>query len=859
MVLKSFNNYENAEKMWLRMGLLVPLLIANVSALGINETHKEPVVDTYGQIPLHFEANQGQVNSQVRFLSRGRGYTLSLSPSEAVLTLRKPVESEAGNEQPGARTRLRDLKNSLAFQTATVHLRLMGANPRPQVTGLEELPGKVNYFIGNDPKNWHTGIPTFAKVNYQDVYPGVDLIYYHNQGKLEYDFVVAPGVDPKVIRLRFEGLNSPIQLGSEGHLILVSEGGDLRLQKPLIYQKIHGRRHKIAGRYSLQKDNSVGFELGAYDSSKTLIIDPILEYSTYLGDSGSDEGYAIAVDSAGNAYVTGDWSIPPPPFRPLEREKDIFVAKLDPTGSELLYLTFFGGTQCAVGAGCTQIVSEVAWAIAVDDAGNAHVTGHTQAGDFPTVNALQSAFSGGRADGFVVKLDSTGSELIYSTYLEGTNAGLGIALDDAGNVYLSGSTSSTNLPTVNAFQPALSGANDGFVTKMNSTGSALIYSTYLGGSGEEDVARAIAVDDAGNAYITGLTSSTDFPIANALQPFGGGDADGFVTKLNSTGSGLIYSTYLGGSGRDQGRGIAVDAFGNAYVAGNTSSTDFPTVNALQPVFGGGSVDVFITKLNSSGSALIYSTYLGGIGQDQSDGIAVDGFGRAFVVGQGSPLAGPVITEAFVAKLDSTGSSLVFFTELVGTRLGNDIALDAAGNAYVTGQTVSPDMPTVNAPQPVYGGGAWDAFVAKIIDIRTKVGAFRNGEWFLDFNGNGQWDGCTTDLCIPFGLSADLPVTGDWNGSGTTKIGVFRNGHWSLDFNGNGLWDGCTTDLCLIFGSPGYTPVTGDWDESRATTTGVFQDDIWQLDSSGSGQFDNCTTVECLIFGLPGDLPVTGHW
>ena len=886
--------------------ILTPLLVANLSA---SITHKKSTVDTYGRIPLYFEVNQGQADSQVQFLSRGRGYTLFITPNEAILTLRVPVESKVTNEQPVARTGLKDLKSNLLFQTARVHLQLMGTNPRPQVTGLEELSGKVNYFIGSDPKNWHTGIPTFTKVQYKEVYPGVDLIYYGNQGKLEYDFVVAPGADPKVIRFRFESLHSPPEISSEGHLVLASEDVDLWLQRPLIYQKIGGDRYTIAGRYSLRKDNSVGFELGLYDSSKTLIIDPIFEYSTYLGGSSGDEGRAIAVDDAGNAYVTGERGLPPPPCCPIEGESsDVFVAKLDPTGSELIYLTLFGGTQCAADSpGCVLGISEVPWAITVDDVGNAYVTGHTQTGDFPMVNALQPAFSGGNSDAFVAKLDSTGSELIYSTYLggSGNDVGLGIALDAAESVYLSGSSSSTDFPTTSAFQPQLSGENDGFVTKFNSAGSALIYSTYLGGSGG-DSARAIAVDDAGNSYLSGRTDSTNFPLANALQPFGGGDEDAFVAKLNSTGAQLIYSTYLGGSDRDAGRAISVDAVGNAYVAGNTSSTDFPTANALQPVFGGALNDVFISKLNSSGSALIYSTYLGGIGEDQGNGIAVDGFGRAFVTGQISPSADFVVFDAFVAKLDSTGSSLVFLTEL-GSGLGNGIALDAAGNAYVTGGTSSPDFPTVNAVQPVLGGGT-DAFVAKIIDKRTKIGAFRQGRWFLDFNGNGLWDGCTTDLCHIFGLSGDLPVSGDWNGAGATKIGVFRNGRWFLDFNGNGLWDGCTTDQCiafgltedvpvtgdwdgsgttkigvfrdgewfldfdgngqwdgctidscLIFGSPGYTPMTGDWDESGTTRTGVFQDAIWELDSSGSGQFDDCTTVECIIFGLRGDLPVTGHW
>ncbi len=380
MIGKTLSHYKILEnyRQFIPTWSLNLLLVANVSALGINETHKKSTVDTYGQIPLYFEANQGQVNSQVRFLSWGKGYTLFLTPGEAVLNLRKPVEPEEGNEQPAVKARSRDVRGSPVVQTATVHLQLVGANQRPHVTGLEELSGKVNYFVGNDPKNWHTGIPTFAKVRYAEVYPGVDLIYYGNQGKLEYDFVVAPGANPKVIRLRFEGLNSPLHISSEGHLLLASKGGDLRLKKPLIYQRMGDLRHKIAGRYSLREDDSVGFELGAYDSSKTLIIDPVLEYSTYLGGNTGDIGYAIAVDDAGNAYVTGTRGLPPPPCCPIEGESpDVFVAKLDPTGSELLYLTLFGGTQCATNQ-CVITVSEVPWAIAVDDAGNAHVTGRTK-------------------------------------------------------------------------------------------------------------------------------------------------------------------------------------------------------------------------------------------------------------------------------------------------------------------------------------------------------------------------------------------------------------------------------------------------------------------------------------------------
>jgi len=835
------------------------------------QARNKSILETYGQIPLYFEANQGQADSQVRFLSRGRGYSLFLTPSEAVLTLEKPVE--AGNEQPVTRTRLKDHESRLGIQTETVHMRLGGANLHPKITGLEES-GKVNYFIGNDPKNWRTGIPTFKKVRYKDVYPGVDLIYYGNQGKLEYDFVVAPGTDPQIIRLRFEGLNSPLQVDSEGDLVLLeSGGGDLRLQKPIIYQEIGGRRRQIAGGYSLQNDDSVGFELGVYDPSKTLIIDPVLEYSTRLGGrkDGSVEG--IAVDDAGNAYLTGRTEFIPFTTGRSTSEASVFVAKLDSTGSELLYFTviassfssntFFGDGRVTVSQ-----------SIAVDGVGNAYVIGSTTH-TFPTVNALQPAISGVR-DAFVFKLDPTGSALIYSTYLggSGSDTGKGIAVDDAGNAYLTGGTNSADFPvTANAPQPALSGGFDAFVAKLDSTGSALIYSTYLGGGGE-DSAEGIAVDDAGNAYLTGGTSSTDFPItANAFQPFIQGENDAFVAKLDSTGSALIYSTYLGGSGEDSAAGIAVDDAGNAYLVGNTSSVDFPiTANALQPSFAGVFSDATVTKLDPTGSALIYSTYLGGTGEDQGSGIAVDGFGRAFVTGQSSPSA--FIGAAFgtfVAQLNSTGSGLVFLTSLVTGEGGGlhslresqpGIAVDDAGNAYVTGTTDSRDFPRVNALPPDFEDfrvERVDVFVAKIIDKRTEIGFFRNGVWSLDFNGNGQWDGCGIDQCIPFGLAGDLPVTGDWDGSGTTKIGVFRNGGWSLDFNGNGQWDGCGIDQCIPFGLAGDLPVTGDWDGSGTTKLGVVRSGGWSLDFNGNGQWDGCGIDQCIPFGLSGDLPVTGDW
>ena len=793
-----------------------------------------------------------------------------LTPGEAVLTLRVAVEPEARSEQPVARSGLKDLKSSPPFQTATVHLQLMGADPKPQVTGLEKLVAKANYFVGSDPKDWHTGIPTFAKVRYADVYPGVDLIYYGNQGKLEYDFVVAPGADPKVIKLRFEGLHSPPQINSEGHLVLVSEGGDLRLQKPLIYQEIGDRRHTIDGRYSLRQDNSVGFELGAYDPSKTLIIDPILIYSTYLGGSG-EEGRGgttgIAVDANGNAYVAGETpssDFPTAnPFQPLPSgPDDAFVTKFDPTGA-LVYSTYLGGSE-----------GDDAQGIALDDTGNVYVTGTTGSDDFPFTNVLHPSCSSGGA--FVAKFNPEGSMLVYSTCLANNATPWGgIAVDTAGSAYVTGSTCATDFPVVNAFQPVKGPntriCNNAFVTKFDPTGSALVYSTYLGGNGRS-LGLGIAVDSAGSAYVTGENLANDFPFTNTLHPscsFGGA----FVTKFNPEGSTLAYSACLGDDA--VGRGIAVDAAGSAYVT-REAGLDFPTTSdAVQPMPSAGG-DAFVTKLDPTGSALVYSTYLGGhisvrVNNDEGLGIAVDAVGNAYVTGRTDstdfhvinalqPVFGGGDWDAFVTKLDPTGSTLSYSTFLGGNArdLAVGIAVDAVGNANVTGRTNSTDFPTVSAAQPNLGGFR-DAFVAKIFDGRAPIGVFRNGGWTLDFNGNGQFDDCTTDRCISFGLTGDFPVTGDWDGSGTTKIGVFRAGGWSLDFNGNGQWDGCEIDQCISYGLAGDRPVTGDWDGSGITKIGVVRSGRWTLDFNGNGQFDNCTTDQCINFGQAIDFPVTGDW
>ena len=660
----------------------------------------------YGQLPLSFEANQGQADASVNFLSRGSGYTLFLRPAEAVIDL----QQGSGNE-------------------TVLRMKLVGANSAAQAVGLAPQASTSNYLTGNDPSRWHTGIANYGRVAYRNVYAGIDLVYYGNQRQLEYDFIVAPGADTKSIRLSFQG-DDGLSLDSQGNLLVHTAAGDLVEHAPVLYQESHGVRQAVTGRYMLEENGQVGFEVGAYDATRPLVIDPVysLVYSTYLGGKGLETGYSIAVDGTGNAYVTGTTtSTNFPTKNPLQvstgGSNDVFVTKLNATGSALVYSTYLGGSGTDVGK-----------SIAVDGAGNAYVTGYTTSTNFPTKNPLQGNL-GGAWDAFVAKLNDTGSGLVYSTYLGGSNQdkAQGIAVDAAGNAYVTGSTNSTDFPTANALQATSSGGADGFVAELNAAGSALVYSTYLGGN-FSDLLNAIAVDGSGNTYVTGSTSSTTFPTTvGAFQTTLGGQTDAFITKLTAGGTGLAYSTYLGGSTTDVGYGIAVDSAGNAYVTGYTTSTNLPTSpGAFQTSLSGGlnDTDAFVTKLNPTGTGLVYSTYLGGsTGADYGYGIAVGSTGNAYVTGETRSNNFPVTNalqsmyagggaDAFVTELNETGSGLVYSTYLGGSTGGDTgygIAVDSTGNAYVTGQTSSTNFPTKNPLQGKFGGPSHtsDAFVTKI--------------------------------------------------------------------------------------------------------------------------------------------------
>ncbi len=1035
---------------------------------------------TYGNLPLSFEANSGQTDTNVKYVARGPGYNIFLTPAEAVLVFRPADKNskeaaakledpdEVSGVGPASHRQLERLRERAAGQNAVdanptvVRMRLDGANANPRaVEGVDELPGKVNYFNGANPKNWRTGIKTYARVRYQKIYPGVDLIYYGNQRQLEYDFVVAPGANANAIKLSFEGTQG-ISINERGDLVLKAERGDIFQHKPAIYQEVRGVRKAVAGAYVLKGKKAVGFQLGEYDRTKPLIIDPVLSYSTYLGGD-SDLGYGIAVDSSGSAYITGETSSTFFPTKPgaydttFNGSIDAFVSKLDPTGSQLIYSTYIGGSG-----------ADWAYDIAIDSSGSAYIAGFASSGFPVTPGAFQTSFGGGASDGFVAKLSAAGDSLVYSSYIGGTGDEVGnsIAVDSSGSAYVAGQTSSgANFPvTSGAFQTTGQGGNDAFVLKVNTTGSALLYSTFLGGADGES-GRGIAIDSSGNAFVTGSTFSTNFPTLNPIQTASndrglfkstnsgsnwshltsglmttgfsslaidptnssiiyagaaggvykstdggnnwaktslfalivramvidptnpsiiyagtgggvfkstdaggswasmnsgltaisgqqtivpailslainpitpseiyagtqnfrvykttnggaswtavntgmpvstnvnalaipvsaaaiyagtnrgvfqsvnsgsnwtaintglvipntttvpnvtslvihptnpltiyagtsnsfvfkstnggtnwtalndlsaprfantlaldptnssiiysggsggaskstdggatwlnitneltvpiasgtfnlninalvinpgnpstlyvgtGGNNEAFVTKLNASGSGLIYSTYLSGNASDFGESIALDSSNNAYVTGTTVSDNFPTTpGAYRTSHTFLDNDVFVTKLNATGSQLVYSTYLGGSSIDNGFGIAVDSAGSAYAYGRTRSVDFPATPgsfqttiggrtgsafDAFITKLNPAGSGLVYSSFLGGG--DNDllfspaaITVDAAGNAYVVGSTVGLDFPvTADAYQSSKFGTLDAAFVAKISEAASS--------------------------------------------------------------------------------------------------------------------------------------------
>jgi hypothetical protein len=723
-----------------------------------------------GSLAPAFIENRGQADPHIRYYAAGSRYTFQLTRDAALLTfLKDPANGTDGG--------------------VVLAMRFTGANPRVVLEAQTPVPGEVNYLRGNDPSGWRTGLSRHAEVVYRDLWPRIDLVMRGEPGALKYEFRIRPGGRVSDIRIDYAGADG-LAIDNEGALEIKTAMGVLRDSPPVAWQGDGLMRVPVDSRYVLSHTgHGYSFAVGDMDLvDRELVIDPGLEYSTFLGGSSHDFGDGIAVDGAGNAYVVGTTQSTNFPTRTGSFDRtfnggvvDVFVTKINPTGTALVYSTYLGGTPAAVPAGGSDPF-EFGRAIAVDAAGNAYVAGQTTSANFPTTSgAFDRSLNVGTfdaTDAFVTKLNATGSGLVYSTFIGGTDIddALAIAVDGSGQAHVGGQTGSTNFPTTaGAFDRVKGGAFDAFVVKLNATGSALLYSTFIGGTEVEYVADITVAG--GSAYVVGPTRSPNFPTtAGAYDTTLNGEFDGFVTRLNPTGSALVFSTFLGGSEFDSAEGVVVDAAGDVYVSGGAGSFDFPTTPGAFDTTPDGS-DAFVTKLNAFGSALLFSTVIGGSNGEGASGLAIDASFNLWITGGTSSADFPVspdafdasfngVADAFVTALNGNGTAIVYSSFIGGpaSDVGRDIAVDAGGAAYITGQTISTDFPTTQgAFDTIFNGDPeifWaDGFVAKFGSGPTPP-------------VNGPGVPAAPPLESPFnGETMPQPVTFHWNF--TTNAATFQ--------------------------------------------------------------------------------------
>jgi hypothetical protein len=763
----------------------------------------------FGRMPLYFIRNQGQLDKQVAFYVQGRDKTLYFTSEGVTFVL---SESDSSKTSLDSKNRFKEpmLKEIKQAKRWVVKLDFVDATTRIKPVGQDKAEAIISYFKGK-PEEWYTGLSTYSKIVYSNLWPGIDLVYCGTANRLKYEFIVHPGADPSQIRLAYRGATS-VSVGKEGRLEVMTPAGSFQDDVPVAWQENKGRRVNVPLQYKTEKTSidtatlRYGFDIGDYDPTKPLILDPaVLVYCGYIGGSQSDSASGIALDKSGNAYITGStesnqtsFPVKVGPDLTHNSSEDAFVAKVKADGTTLVYCGYIGGSGGEGGSG-----------IAVDGSGNAYITGSTYSYEtsFP-VKVGPYLYFGGEEDVFVAKVNASGTALVYCGYIgtDDFDVGNAIAVDGSGNAYITGYTSSSSFHLKVGPSLTFGGYYDAFVAKVNATGSALVYCGYIGGA-EYDYGNGIAVDGSGNAYITGSTESdqTSFPVKVGPDLTFNYNDDAFVAKVNAAGTSFVYCGYIGGNISDRGNAIAVDGSGNAYITGETQSyqTSFPVKIGPDLTYNYGQRDAFVAKVNASGAALSYCGYIGGAEYDYGNGIAVDGSGNAYITGYTAsdqtsfPVkGGPDLTfnggdnDVFVAKVNATGSALVYCGYIGGSataewpdesEYGASIAVDGSGNAYITGGTKSDQtsFPVKGGPDLTFNGGDYDAFVAKISYFMKN-----------DFNGDGQ-----EDILWRYYSSGGANTIWYMKGvthTGSASLSAVTDLNWKIvgtgDFNGDGWPD-----------------------------------------------------------------------